>query len=402
MTEDLYTNPPRPDPRCLPFAVIAKPAGGACNLDCRYCFYKDKAGAVASGAPPRMSDRVLETYIRSYVESQPTQETCFNWQGGEPSLLGLVFFRRVIAIQDRVAGSGTKITNTFQTNGMMLDEQWADFFLEHDVLVGLSIDGPPAQHDSYRVDHKGRPTQRRVMDSLRLLLKRGVAVNTLTVVHKGNVRKGREIYRYLRQEGVEFMQFIPLIERVMPDGRLAPPPGHIAVDTAARPAPWSVPPLGFGTFLNAVFDEWHAHDVGRRFVQQFEVHAAQFVGLPASLCVFAEICGRGLAIERNGDVFACDHYVYPEYRLGNLVESPLRELANLERQDRFGRDKRDTLTEQCRACRFLFLCHGGCPKHRTARSKTGEPGHNILCSGYHKFFRHTAERLEAIAATLGG
>lgn len=380
-----------------PFNVIAKPIGPTCNLDCAYCYYKEKDRLYPGTRSFRMSERVLEAFIRDYIESQEAPEIWFSWQGGEPLLLGLGFFRKVVALQRRHCPPGKRVCNALQTNGTLLNRAWAGFLGAHDFLVGLSIDGPRRLHDRYRVDKRGRPSFATVLGKLELLQEAGVEYNTLSVVGRHNVRFPMEVYRFLREHGVRFMQFIPLVERLGEGAALAGPP---TLDRQGAPAPWSVPPAAYGDFMCAVFDEWVRHDVGRVYVQLFDVHLGMWAGLPAGLCVFAETCGRGPAMEHNGDLYACDHYVYPSHRLGNILETPLRALVDSPRQRRFGGDKKTTLPRRCRECAFRFACNGGCPKHRFLRTAEGEPGLNYLCAGYKRYFSHTAPYMRLMADLL--
>jgi uncharacterized protein len=380
-----------------PFNVIAKPAGPKCNLNCTYCYYKEKINLYPETHRFRMSDRVLELFIRNYIGSQDTPEIWFSWQGGEPLLLGLEFFRKVVALQRHYGPPGQRVCNALQTNGTLLNEEWAGFLREHDFLVGLSIDGPRRLHDSYRVDKRGRPSFETVLGKLKLLQKSGVEYNTLTVVGRHNADFPKEVYRFLKEHGARFMQFIPLVERIGDGTTLAGPP---ALDPESTPAPWSVPRGAYGDFMCAIFDEWVRHDVGRVYVQLFDVQLGIWTGLPSGLCVFAETCGRGPAIEHNGDLYACDHYVYPSYRLGNILDRPLQALVDSPRQQRFGRDKKNTLPRYCLECEFRFACNGGCPKHRFLLTSDGEPGLNYLCASYKRYFSHTAPYMRVMADLL--
>jgi uncharacterized protein len=345
-----------------------------------------------------MTDRLLEAFTRDYIGAHRDRaEITFLWQGGEPTLLGRGFFRKALEFQRRYRPPGLRISNALQTNGTLLDERWAAFLREHDFLVGLSIDGPRRLHDRYRATRKGAPTFDAVLRALRLLRREHVAFNTLTVVHRANARHGREVYRFLREEGVRFMQFIPLVERLCDDGGLAGPPAPNDTQTVA---PWSVPPQGFGRFMCAAFDEWVRRDVGSIFVQLFDVQLGLWSGLPSTLCVYAETCGQALALEHNGDFYACDHFVYPSHRLGNIKEHAIDDLARLPRQRHFGQDKRDSLPRGCRECAFLFACNGGCPKHRFARTPDGEPGLNYLCPSYKCFFAHANPTMRRMAELL--
>ena len=384
------------------FSVVIKPIGPKCNLSCRYCYYLDKDRFYPNPHRFRMSDRLLEALTRDYIGAQRNRaEITFLWQGGEPTLLGRGFFRKALEFQRRYCPPGLRISNALQTNGTLLNQRWAAFLREHDFLVGLSIDGPRRLHDRYRVTRKGAPTFDAVMRALRLLRREQVAFNTLTVVHRANARHGREVYRLLREEGVRFMQFIPLVERLGDGGGLAAPlAGPPAPNDTQTVAPWSVPAQGFGRFMCAVFDQWVRRDVGSIFVQLFDLQLGLWSGQPSTLCVHAETCGQAPALEHNGDLYACDHFVYPGHRLGNIEERTIDELARLPRQRRFGQDKRDSLPPSCRVCAFLFACNGGCPKHRFTPTPDGEPGVSYLCPSYKHFFAHAGPTMRVMAELL--
>jgi uncharacterized protein len=384
----------------FPFMVMAKPAGAACNLACSYCFYLGKDSLYPDSASFRMADEVLQSFIRQYIQSQPTQEIAFAWQGGEPTLLGVDFFRKVVELQQQYAPPGKTITNALQTNATRLDDEWCRFFKAHNFLLGVSLDGDAEVHDRYRVDRMGRPTHGRVLEGLALLKRHGVEFNLLTVVNRANAGRPKELYRFLKSHGSGFLQFIPLVERDAPGGGFAIPPGPAGHGEATGVSRASVPAEAWGEFLIGVFDEWVRRDVGRVFVQYFDCLLGVWMGLPASLCVFAPTCGRALALEHNGDLFACDHYVFPEYRLGNIQETPLAELVRAEAQDRFGRFKQETLPRQCRDCDVLFACRGECPKHRFAVTPAGEPGLNYLCAGLKRFLRHIDPAMRTMAALV--
>lgn len=390
-----------------PFHAMTKPIGSLCNLDCTYCFYLEKAHLYPEASDFRMRPEVLERYVRDYIASNPGPEVHFAWQGGEPTLAGLEFFRRAVELQKLHAG-GKQIENAFQTNGTLLNDAWGEFLAENRFLVGLSIDGPRELHDAYRVDKSGLPTFERVMAGMRILRKHGVDFNTLTTVHRKNARHPKEVYRFLRSEGSGFIQFIPIVERnaaelgTDPGLWLAPPPDHEDSEALdSQVTPWSVRPGDYGDFLCRIFDDWVAHDVGRVFVQQFDAALANWAGLPPGICVFSERCGRALAVEHNGDVYACDHYVYPRYRRGNLMSESLAAMADGPEQVAFGDAKADSLPGYCRQCPVQFACHGECPKHRFLRTPQGEPGLNYLCAGYRKFFGHIDSAMRTMAA-LGG
>lgn len=372
-----------------PIHIMAKPHGPICNLDCTYCYYLEKENLYAkSGRDYRMPDDVLEAYIRQYIEAQPGGHVSFAWQGGEPTLLGVPFFERVLDLQRQYA-NGKTVDNAFQTNGTLLDDNWGEFLARNRFLIGLSVDGPEELHDAYRVDKGGQPTFSRVMRGLEILKKHGVEFNTLTVVNRKNSYRALDVYRFLKQIGSQYLQFIPVVEQVAekPD-----PNGLVLIKPYSRQkasvSDWSVEPLQFGEFLTTVFDEWVRHDVGRVFVQIFDVALESWANLPQSLCVFAPKCGKALAVEHNGDLYSCDHFVYPENRLGNILERSVSALAGSLQQVRFGSAKSDMLPSDCRACDVRFACNGECPKHRFTTTASGEYGLNYLCAGYKYFFRY--------------
>ncbi|MFH1022855.1 MAG: anaerobic sulfatase maturase [Planctomycetota bacterium] len=382
------------------FHVLAKPAGPSCNLACRYCFYLEKEALFPAGGPRRMPDDLLERFVREYIATQDVPAVNFAWQGGEPTLLGVDFFRRAVAFQKKHNPAGKTIGNAFQTNGILLDDEWCGFLRENNFLVGLSLDGPRDLHDQFRRDRGGHPTFDRVMAAMESLKRHGVTFNVLSVVNRENARRPLDVYRFLRKHGPGFLQFIPLVERVRPDGSLAPPPEPGRPGGEYPVTPESVTPEGYGDFLAAIFDEWVRRDVGRVFVQLFDVTLGNRMGVPSTLCLFAETCGQALALEHNGDIFACDHYVYPEYRRGNVREASLGEIVFSEAQARFGAAKRDRLPGFCRSCDVFPLCRGECPKHRFAAAPDGEPGRNYLCAGYKTFFHHALPALDAMAGLI--
>lgn len=400
------------EPPLTAFHVMSKPIGPICNLDCRYCFYLEKEEMyVQEGRRPRpswqMSDEVLETYIRQYIQQQDAQEINFAWQGGEPTLLGADFFRKAVAIQTKYA-EGRTIHNALQTNATLLDDAWGGFLSENHFLVGVSIDGPADLHDAYRVDKHGEPTFDRVMQGLEALKRHGVDFNTMTVVSRANSQHPQRVYRFLKEIGSTFLQFIPLVERASPGPlasehgliqlSLAPPPRLGETDSAVTD--WSVRAEDWGPFLTTIFDEWVRRDVGCIYVQHFDVALGIWLGAGSSLCVFSETCGKAVAIEHNGDLYSCDHFVYPQYRLGNVLEKSLGEMVASEAQTKFGRDKADTLPRYCRECEVRFACQGECPKHRFIRAPDGEWGLNYLCAGYYRFFKHIDPYMRAMAGLL--
>ncbi|WP_210275248.1 anaerobic sulfatase maturase [Martelella soudanensis] len=384
----------------MPFHVMVKPGGPRCNLDCRYCYYLEKERLYPDTRKFRMSDDVLEIFIRDYIASQSRlamPEIWFSWQGGEPTLLGIAFFRKVVDLEEKYCPKGKVVRNAIQTNGTLLDEDWAAFFKANDFLVGISIDGPREQHDRYRVDRRDMPTFGKVVAALELLRDQKVEFNTLTVVHRQNARRPKEVYRFLKDMGVEFMQFIPLVERAAEGGMLAGPPEQEGGATRVRITPWSVSPKAYGEFLCGVFDEWIQQDVGHIFVQLFDVQLGLWMGGPSSLCIFAETCGQQMALEHNGDLYACDHYVYPQHLLGNIAKTSLDVLAGSRGQRQFGDDKRNTLPNCCLTCEYRFACNGGCPKHRFLETPDGEPSLNYFCASYRRFFEHAGPYLLTMA-----
>ncbi|MFH1007628.1 MAG: anaerobic sulfatase maturase [Candidatus Latescibacterota bacterium] len=369
---------------------MVKPRGPLCNLDCAYCYYLSKE-RLYPGSPFRMSDSVLEAFTRQYIEAQSVPEVTFAWQGGEPTLMGVDFYAGALALQKKYGRPGMRISNTLQTNGTLLDDTWCRFFRENDFLIGISLDGPRAVHDAYRVDKAGRPTFDRVMAGVALLRKHGVKFNILTTVHTASVGHPLSVYQFLRDEvGGSFLQFIPIVGRNAQRG--VPQGGCVT----AR----SVTGRQYGDFLIAVFEEWAQEDVGRVFVQLFDVALAAWVGQRPGLCQFEETCGNALVLEHNGDLYSCDHFVEPDCRLGNIEKTPLVEMVASERQQRFGRDKQDTLPRSCRDCAVHFVCRGGCPKNRTGRTLDGAIGTNILCEGYRAFFEHVDRPMRMMAAEL--
>jgi uncharacterized protein len=384
-----------------PFHVMAKPHGPICNLDCTYCYYLEKENLYAAkGRDYRMSDTVLESYIRQYIQSQPAQHVSFAWQGGEPTLLGVPFFERVLELQKKYAGDKI-IDNALQTNGTLLDDAWGEFLARNKFLIGLSIDGPAEIHDAYRVDKGGQPTFARVMHGLDTLKKHGVEFNTLTVINRKNSYHARQVYRFLKEIGSKYLQFIPIVEQVAatpdPNGLMLLKPYARQKTTVSE---WSVEPLQFGKFLSTVFDEWVLSDVGRVFVQIFDVALESWSGLPQSLCVFAPQCGKALAVEHNGDLYSCDHFVYPENKLGNIMERAMSGLVNSPQQARFGSAKATSLPSDCQKCDVRFACNGECPKHRFNTTASGEYGLNYLCAGYKHFFHHIDPYMRFMANEL--
>ena len=385
-----------------PFHVLAKPTGPKCNLQCEYCFYKPKEEDVYAQEHQRnqlnMDVALLEQFVPSYIEQQADApgDINFLWQGGEPTMRGIGFFQRAVELQRKYCPPGRRIANHFQTNGILINQRWAEFFAEHQFLIGLSIDGPQFIHDMYRKTTSGGGSFNQVITGLEWLQRYSVPYNTMTVVGRHNQQSGGQVYETLKALGSKHMQFIPLVERFDPQQQLSAPPD--ASDPRQHQVTrWSVSPNGYGHFLNGVFDAWLKEDVGSVSVQLFDVLLGVWRGQPSSLCVHAKNCGAGVVMEHNGDVYSCDHYVYPEYLLGNAYQDDLAALVHGETQQQFGRDKYDTLPQQCLSCDYLKACYGGCPKHRFDTSRDGQPGLNYLCKSYRMFFDHAGPWIHRIA-----
>ncbi|MGG2093952.1 anaerobic sulfatase maturase [Bacillus sp. S13(2024)] len=374
------------------FHILVKPTGPMCNLDCKYCYYTEKEAYFPKDHSFQMSDGVLESYIKQYIASQDTQEIVFAWQGGEPTLIGLDFFRKAVSLQKKYA-DGKQITNTIQTNGTLLNDRWCEFFSAHHFLVGLSLDGPEHIHDMYRIDHGGKPTFEFVMKAIAMLKKHGVAFNILTCVTRYSAYKPLEIYHFFKQQDIQYIQFIPIVEREVNEEaaklslRHATPPSLFMEEAEQKVTPWTVESEMYGEFLIQIFNEWVQHDVGSVYVMNFEWALAAWIGIPSPICIFREECGRAVAMEHNGEMFSCDHYVYPEYRLGNITDG-LTNIMNVPSLLAFGEKKRDTLPKVCRDCEVRFACHGECPKNRFLVSDQNEPALNYLCASYKKYFKH--------------
>jgi len=368
------------------FHILAKPTGAICNLDCKYCFYLSKE-ELYKGSTFRMTDEMLETYIRQLIESHAVPEVTVAWQGGEPTLMGLDFFKRSIVFEKKYAKPGMKINNTIQTNGTLIDDEWAAFFKENNFLVGLSIDGPREMHDFYRINKQGEPTFDQVMRGLSFLQKHGVEWNALTTLHHANAEHPIEVYRFLRDEcKAEFVQFIPIVERLEPNNETV--------------SDRSVTAEQYGKFLVGVFEEWVKHDIAKVYVQMFDVALANWHGEPSGLCVHSKTCGGALAIEHNGDLYSCDHFVNPQNKLGNIKEKHMLELVGSDQQIKFGNDKYDALPKYCRECKVRFACHGGCPKDRFIKTPDGESGLNYLCAGFKIFFNHVDKPMRMMSQLL--
>ena len=390
------------------FHAMVKPTGAICNLDCTYCYYLHKEQLLGSDRKFRISDEILETHIRQYIEGQRGEEVVFSWQGGEPTLLGVGFFQKVVALEKKYQRPNQRIENDLQTNGTLLDDEWCAFLSEHKFLVGLSIDGPPELHDQFRVDKGGRPTFDKVFAAGLLLQKYKVPFNTLTVINRLNAKKPLDVYRFLSRElRPRELQFIPCIEprdfhSVAPQ-KWDPATLPLQGSPAAHPGnpesvvtDWSVDPDDWGYFLCKVWDDWYRRDYGKVFVNLFETAVAQWMGRDSQLCIYNDFCGKGVALEHDGNVYSCDHYVYPEYKLGNISEQHISRMVFSEEQKKFGFAKRDSLPQQCRECKYRFACNGECPKNRLIRTADGEPGLNYLCSGLMKFWQHIDGHMQDI------
>ena len=368
------------------FQVMAKPISSTCNLNCTYCYYLEKEKLYANTGSYRMNDAVLELFIKQYIEAQEIPVVTFVWQGGEPTLKGIEFYRTAVELQKKYA-NGRKIENSLQTNGTLLNDEWCAFLKENSFLVGISIDGPREIHDLHRPTKAGTSSFDKVIKGIELLKKHKIEFNTLTVVNSNSSQYPLEIYRFLKDLGSMYIQFLPVVER-RAEKREANILSLISPDykEEAHVTEWSVKPAAYGKFLITIFDEWVCNDVGRYFVQLFDVTLANWVGEDPGLCVFKETCGDALVIEHNGDVYSCDHFVYPEYVLGNIKDTSLKSLAKSTSQHAFGRSKLTSLPNYCIQCEYRFACHGECPKHRFAITPDGEPGLNYLCQAYKMFF----------------
>lgn len=387
------------------FHVMAKPSGAACNLHCDYCFYLKKDGLYLQ-SDFRMPEEVHEAYIKQLLESQRSPLVTVAWQGGEPTLIGLDFYERSIKMQKRYAKPGVRVENTFQTNGVLLTDEWCHFFRENNFLVGLSIDGPRELHDIYRKDKAGHGTFGRAERAVRLLQKHEVDFNILCAVHSKNAGHPLEVYRFFRDElEAQYIQFIPVVEldnaerknaernNIQRDKQTGFQEGNTVTDRSVRPEQW-------GNFLIQIFDEWVNRDVGRTFVLNFDAALAGWLGRAGMVCIFARTCGLSLALEHNGDLYSCDHFVEPDHLLGNILKTPMTELVGSYKQRKFGQDKWDTLSRSCRECDFLFACNGECPRNRLIAAPDGGPTMNYLCEGYKAFFTHADRAMKAMAVLI--
>ena len=381
--------------------VMAKPTGSVCNLDCSYCFYLEKEKLYPErNRDWKMSDKVMDLYIKQQIEAQDTEEVVITWQGGEPTMMGLEFFEKTVEVINKYKGD-KKVSQSIQTNGILLNDKWCEFFKNNNFLVGISIDGPAHLHDPYRVTRSGKGSHKQVMKAIELLKKHKVDFNTLTVVNDLNSKHPLEVYEFLVGIGSQYLQFIPLVEQEAreptKDGLVLISPDH---DMAADVTPWSVRSIKYGQFLNTIFDTWVRRDVGKVFVNMFDIALNAWCNNPWTACVFAPTCGNAFALEANGDLYTCDHYVYPEHKIGNLETSSIRSMNMSEQAKDFGEAKLTELSNDCKSCPVLFACNGGCPKHRFTRSSSGKVDHNYFCQGYKAFFVHTAPYMQTMKEYL--
>lgn len=379
-------------PFARPLYVMLKPVGAACNLACDYCYYLEKSNLYKQQSHRIMTDELLERFIKEYIEAQTMNEVLFTWHGGEPTLRPLSFYQKAVALQQKYA-RGRRIDNALQTNGTLLTDEWCRFLKANNWLVGISIDGPAEFHDRYRRDNRGEPSFEKVMNGIRLLQKHGVEWNAMAVVNRYNADHPKAFYDFFKRINCQFIQFAPIVERIMPhdDGRhlaaLGEAAGEMVLDTSVTPEQW-------GTFLCGIFDEWKKADIGKVFVQIFDSMLANWVGVMPGTCIFSKECGHAGVMEYNGDVYSCDHFVFPQYKLGNIYQHTLLEMLYGEKQRHFSQLKYNRLPRQCKECRWAFACHGECPKNRFLKDRYGNSGLNYLCAGYRRFFEHIAPTME--------
>lgn len=382
-------------PFARPLYIMTKPAGSSCNLACEYCYYLEKKNLYTDASADRrhvMSDDMLERFIKMYIESQSMPQILFSWHGGETLMRPLSFYKKVIELQKKYGG-GLVIDNSIQTNGTLLTDEWCRFFKDNNWLVGVSVDGPQEFHDEYRRNNIGAPSFHKVMRGINLLKKHGVEWNALAVVNDFNADYPLDFYHFFKEIECRYIQFTPIVERIIPhtDGRTLASP----MDAHDAPlADFSVSPAQWGEFLCTIFDEWVKNDVGQYFIQLFDSTLANWAGVQPGVCTMARTCGHAGVMEFNGDVYSCDHFVFPEYKLGNIRKKTLVEMMYSDRQQKFGTDKYDSLPGQCRRCKYLFACNGECPKNRFTVTADGEPGLNYLCEGYYRFFEHVAPYMD--------
>lgn len=385
-------------PFSKPLYVMLKPVGALCNLACDYCYYLEKSKLYTHNPRHVMSDELLERFIQEYIESQTIPQVMFTWHGGETLMRPLSFYKRAVELQKQY-GQGRQIDNSIQTNGTLLTDEWCEFFRDNNFLVGISIDGPQDFHDEYRRNKMGAPSFHKVMQGINLLKKHGVQYNCMAVVNDYNADYPLEFYNFFKEIGCEFLQFAPIVERLK-DDRSSPTLLASAKDKEAELAPFSVSPKQWGNFLCTIFDEWVRKDVGKLFIQIFDSTLANWVGEQPGVCTMAKTCGHAGVMEFNGDVYSCDHFVFPEYKLGNIYKDPLASMMYSDKQLKFGADKFDKLPKQCKECNVLFACNGECPKNRFTYDKYGEYGLNYLCEGFYQFFNHVAPYMDFMKKEL--
>lgn len=385
-------------PFAKPLYVMLKPVGSKCNLNCDYCYYLEKA-SLYSDRNQVMSEELLEKFIKQYIESQTMPQVMFTWHGGETLMRPISFYKKAVDLQKKYAG-GLQIDNSIQTNGTLLNDAWCSFFKENNFLVGISIDGPQDFHDKYRRDKMGRPSFHRVMQGINLLKKHKVEYNCLAVVNDYNVDYPLEFYRFFKEINCQYVQFTPIVERIRKNNNQMKLATAKEKDYEVELAPFTVNAEKWGNFLCAIFDEWIKEDVGKVYIQIFDSTLANWVGEQPGVCTMAKTCGHAGVMEFNGDIYSCDHFVFPEYKLGNIYSQPLTSLMYSDQQLKFGNDKFDTLPQQCHECEFLFACYGECPKNRFIKDKYGNQGLNYLCKGYHKFFQHVMPYMDFMKQEL--
>ena len=386
------------NPFAKPLYVMLKPAGAHCNLACKYCYYLEKNKLYPTAQRHLMSDEMLEQFTREYIEAQTMNQMLFTWHGGEPLLRSIDFYRKALSLQQKYAG-GRCIDNVIQTNGTLLTDEWCEFFAQNHWLVGISIDGPQPYHDHYRLTAAGKPSWQKVMQGIKLLKKHGVEWNAMAVVNAYNVNHPLEFYRFFKENGCQFLQFTPIVERLTrhEDGR---PLASLADKNEIPLSEASVTPERWGYFLCAIFDEWVRKDVGKIFVEIFDCTLANWMGISPGICAYSKECGHAGVMEHNGDVYSCDHFVFPEYKLGNIRDHSLIDMLYGEQQQEFSRLKHSSLPRQCKECDMEFACHGECPKNRFMKDKYGDSGLNYLCPGYYHYYQHVAPYMDYMKQEL--
>ena len=386
------------NPFAKPLYVMLKPAGAHCNLACKYCYYLEKNKLYPTAQRHLMSDEMLEQFTREYIEAQTMSQVLFTWHGGEPLLRSIDFYRKALSLQQKYAG-GRRIDNVIQTNGTLLTDEWCEFFAQNHWLVGISIDGPQPYHDHYRLTAAGKPSWQKVMQGIKLLKKHGVEWNAMAVVNAYNVNHPLEFYRFFKENGCQFLQFTPIVERQTrhEDGRTL---ASLADKNEIPLSEASVTPEQWGYFLSAIFDEWVRKDVGKIFVEIFDCTLANWMGVSPGICAYSKECGHAGVMEHNGDVYSCDHFVFPEYKLGNIRDHSLIDMLYGEQQQKFSRLKHSSLPRQCKECDMEFACHGECPKNRFMKDKYGDSGLNYLCLGYYHYYQHVAPYMDYMKQEL--